>query len=82
MRDAKHESSDAVGMNKLPTVKRAKILNRMCKGQAMSAVARLEDVSFKTVAKALVDAGTVCAQMHAHTGPRAQPWGSFHPLST
>jgi IS1 family transposase len=51
-------------MNKLPLNKRAKILHLLCEGQSMRAVARLEDVSFNTVAKALVDAGTVCAQMH------------------
>jgi len=28
------------------------------------AVSRVVDVSFNTVAKALVDAGTVCAEMH------------------
>jgi IS1 family transposase len=51
-------------MNKLPQAKRAKILHLLCEGQSMRAIARLEDVSFNTVAKALVDAGTVCAQMH------------------
>lgn len=30
----------------------------------MRAVARIADVSFNTVAKALIDAGTVCAEMH------------------
>lgn len=51
-------------MNKLPVQKRAKILHLLCEGQSMRAIARLEDVSFNTVAKALVDAGTVCAEMH------------------
>ncbi len=51
-------------MNKLPLQTRAKILNLLCEGQSMRAVARLENVSFNTVAKALVDAGTVCAEMH------------------
>lgn len=64
MRDAKHKSSDTLDMNKLPTTKRAKILNLLCEGMSMRAIARAEDVSFNTVAKALVDAGTVCAQMH------------------
>ena len=53
-----------MGMNKLPTAKRAKILMLLCEGMSMRAIARTEDVSQNTVAKALVDAGTVCAQMH------------------
>ena len=51
-------------MNKLPTVKRAKILTLLCEGMSMRAIARTEDVSQNTVAKALEDAGAVCAQMH------------------
>jgi IS1 family transposase len=51
-------------MNKLPTAKRAKILTLLCEGMSMRAIARSEEVSFNTVAKALVDAGKVCAQMH------------------
>ncbi len=51
-------------MNKLPTAKRAKILTLLCEGMSMRAIARSEDVSQNTVAKALVDAGKVCAQMH------------------
>jgi len=51
-------------MNKLPTAKRAKILTLLCEGMSMRAIARTEDVSFNTVAKALTDAGTVCAEMH------------------
>ena len=60
----KHKSSDTLGLNKLPNTKRAKILNLLCGGMSMRAIARTEDVSFNTVAKSLVDAGTVCAQMH------------------
>jgi IS1 family transposase len=51
-------------MNKLPLAKRAQILNLLCEGMSMRAVSRVVDVSFNTVAKALVDAGTVCAEMH------------------
>ena len=51
-------------MNKLPTPKRVQILNLLCEGMSMRAIARVADVSQNTVAKALVDAGTVCAQMH------------------
>ena len=51
-------------MNKLPVAKRVQILNLLCEGMSMRAVSRVVDVSFNTVAKALVDAGTVCAEMH------------------
>jgi IS1 family transposase len=51
-------------MNKLPLAKRTQILNLLCEGMSMRAVSRVVDVSFNTVAKALVDAGTVCAEMH------------------
>ena len=51
-------------MNKLPIAKRAKILHLLCEGMSIRAIARTEDVSQNTVAKALVDAGAVCAQMH------------------
>src|SRR5665213_509824 len=64
MLDAKHKSSDTRGMNKLPLAKRAQILNLLCEGMSMRAVSRVADVSFNTVAKALVDAGAVCAEMH------------------
>jgi IS1 family transposase len=53
-----------MGMNKLPLAKRAQILNLLCEGMSMRAVSRVVDVSFNTVAKALVDAGSVCAEMH------------------
>jgi IS1 family transposase len=53
-----------MGMNKLPLSTRVAILNGLCEGLSMRAVARLQDVSFNTVAKALVDAGPICAQMH------------------
>ncbi|HEX4736764.1 MAG TPA: IS1 family transposase [Allosphingosinicella sp.] len=51
-------------MNKLPLAKRVQILNLLCEGMSMRAVSRVVDVSFNTVAKALVDAGAVCAEMH------------------
>ncbi len=51
-------------MNKLPLAKRAQILTLLCEGMSMRAVSRVVDVSFNTVAKALVDAGAVCAEMH------------------
>ena len=51
-------------MNKLPPKTRALILNMLCEGQSMRATARLADVSFNTVAKLLIDAGKVCADLH------------------
>ena len=51
-------------MNKLPLKTRSLILNMLCEGQSMRATARLADVSFNTVAKILVDAGNICADLH------------------
>ncbi|MGH7076118.1 MAG: IS1 family transposase [Stellaceae bacterium] len=51
-------------MNKLPVAKRAQILTLLTEGMSMRAIARVADVSFNTVAKALVNAGAVCAEMH------------------
>ena len=51
-------------MNKLPLKTRSLILNMLCEGQSMRATARLADVSFNTVAKLLIDAGKVCADLH------------------
>ena len=62
--DATHESLYIKGVNKLPPKTRALILNMLCEGQSMRATARLADVSFNTVAKLLIDAGRVCADLH------------------
>ena len=51
-------------MNKLPLETRSLILKMLCEGQSMRATARLADVSYNTVAKLLVDAGKVCADLH------------------
>ncbi len=51
-------------MNKLPLKTRSLILKMLCEGQSMRATARLADVSFNTVAKLLIDAGKVCADLH------------------
>ena len=51
-------------MNKLLLKTRTLILNMLCEGQSMRATARLADVSFNTVAKLLIDAGKVCADLH------------------
>ena len=64
MLDSKHMSSYIKGMNKMPLKTRALILNMLCEGQSMRATARLADVSFNTVAKLLIDAGKVCADLH------------------
>ena len=61
---AKRISSYIRGMNKLPIKTRSLILNMLCEGQSMRATARLADVSFNTVAKLLIDAGKVCADLH------------------
>ena len=49
-------------MNKLPLTTRSLVLKMLCEGQSMRA--RLVDVSFNTVAKLLIDAGQVCADLH------------------
>ena len=48
----------------MPLKTRSLILNMLCEGQSMRATARLADVSFNTVAKLLIDAGKVCADLH------------------
>jgi len=53
-----------MGMRKLALKSRVQILNLLCEGMSMRAIARVADVSFNTVAKLLIDAGTVCAEMH------------------
>ena len=53
-----------MGMRKLALKARVQILNLLCEGMSMRAVARIADVSFNTVAKLLIDAGGVCAEMH------------------
>ena len=51
-------------MRKLALKARVQILNLLCEGMSMRAVSRIADVSFNTVAKLLIDAGTVSAEMH------------------
>ena len=51
-------------MRQLPIKSRAMILKMLCEGMSMRATARLADVSFNTVAKLLIDAGKVCADLH------------------
>jgi IS1 family transposase len=54
-------------MNKLPVAKRAQILAMLCEGSSMRSIARVCDVSFNTVNKLLIDAGTACARFHDET---------------
>lgn len=54
-------------MNKLPLEKRVQILSMLCEGSSMRSIARVTGVSFNTVAKLLIDAGTACAAYHDET---------------
>ena len=48
-------------MNKLPTAKRAQILNLLCEGNSLRSTSRLTGCSINTVTKLLVEAGTACS---------------------
>ncbi|MBR0712201.1 DDE-type integrase/transposase/recombinase [Bradyrhizobium liaoningense] len=54
-------------MNRLPTEKRAQILQMLCEGSSMRSISRVSDVSLNTVTKLLVDAGSACAAFHDAT---------------
>ncbi len=54
-------------MNKLPAEKRVQILSMLCEGSSMRSIARVMGVSFNTVAKLLIAAGTACATYHDET---------------
>ena len=51
-------------MNKAPLKTRVQILQMLCEGSSMPAIARAADVSINTVSKLLVDAGNACARFH------------------
>ena len=53
-----------MNMNKLPLKTRAMILNLLCEGSSMRAIARLTGASFNTISKLLIDAGEACAAYH------------------
>lgn len=53
-----------MGMNKLPSAKRAQILTLLCEGMSMRAISRAADVSINTVTKLLEDAGEACLALH------------------
>ncbi len=58
--DGKHRSSYYGGINKLPLEKRVQIVSMLCEGSSMRSIARVTGVSFNTVAKLLINAGTAC----------------------
>lgn len=64
MLDAKHESSYAMRMNKLPHAKRTQILAMLCEGSSMRSISRVADVSINTVSKLLVEAGEAAITIH------------------
>ena len=51
-------------MNKLPTAKRAKILEMLVEGMSMRATSRVAEVSINTVTKLMIEAGEACAAYH------------------
>lgn len=65
--DAKHKSSYAMRMNKLPLAKRTQILAMLCEGSSMRSISRVADVSINTVSKLLVEAGEACLAIHDET---------------
>ncbi|MFZ5931080.1 MAG: hypothetical protein ACOY15_07670 [Pseudomonadota bacterium] len=68
----KHKSSYTSCADKLSIKARSQILSLLYEGMSMRAVARIADVSFNTVAKALIDAGTACAKMVPPPSPAHQ----------
>lgn len=64
MLDTQVKSSHSIAMNKLPLEKRILILSMLCEGSSMRSVSRVAGVSFNTVTKLLVNAGTACAAYH------------------
>src|SRR5689334_15301742 len=51
-------------MNKLSPETRVQILSMLCEGSSMRSISRVTGASFNTIAKLLVDAGSVCAAFH------------------
>ncbi len=56
-----------LGMNKLPSAKRAQILSMLCEGSSMQSTARVCDVAFNSIVKLLADAGRACEAFHDKT---------------
>jgi IS1 family transposase len=57
-------SSIIVGMKKLPSSDRARILHLLCEGSSIRAVTRLTGASKNTVIKLMIDSGKACAAYH------------------
>ena len=55
-------SSIMFSMNRMPLVRRAKLLGFLVEGMSLRAASRLADCSINTVTKLLEDAGTACAE--------------------
>ena len=51
-------------MNQLPFATRKKILQMLVEGSSMRSVARVNDLSFNTVKKLLIEAGQACIEFH------------------
>src|SRR5688572_946043 len=64
MLDGKHKGQYQMGMRKLPSTDRARILHLLCEGMSIRAISRLTGASKNTVAKLLVDAGQACMAYH------------------
>ncbi len=52
-------------MNRLPTVKRVRILDLLVEGMSLRGISRVVGVSVNTVTKLLVDAGAACGEHHS-----------------
>ena len=61
MLDINENGQYRISMNRLDTKERAQILNMLCEGMAIRAVARVTGKSKNTISKLLVDAGKVCS---------------------
>ena len=61
MLDTSRKGQYEIRMNRLDTKERAQILNMLCEGMAIRAVARVTGKSKNTISKLLVDAGKVCS---------------------
>lgn len=64
MLDTKYKGQYEMGMRKLPSSERARILHLLCEGMSIRAITHLTGASKNTVSKLLVDAGRVCMAYH------------------
>jgi len=56
-----------MGMNRLPTERRAQIIGLLAEGNSLRAASRLADVSINTVTKLLLDIGAACERFQDST---------------